>query len=69
VRQALVEGERSTLKRASLEVPDTPDKDRLMRYESHLSREFDRLLSLLERLQRMPPGRLGPPAVRLELVD
>jgi hypothetical protein len=41
-------------------VPPPAVSERLLRYETHLSREFDRTLSQLERLQRM---RLGQPVV------
>jgi hypothetical protein len=41
-------------------VPPPAVSERLLRYETHLSREFDRTLSQLERLQRM---RLGLPIV------
>lgn len=41
-------------------VPSQEVSDRLLRYEAHLSREFDRTLSQLERLQRM---RLGQPVL------
>jgi hypothetical protein len=41
-------------------VPPPAVSERLLRYETHLSREFDRTLSQLERLQRM---RLGKPVI------
>jgi hypothetical protein len=41
-------------------IPSQEAVDRLLRYETHLSREFDRTLSQLERLQRM---RLGQPVL------
>ena len=41
-------------------VPPLAVSERFLRYEAHLSREFDRTLSQLERLQRM---RLGQPVV------
>jgi hypothetical protein len=41
-------------------IPSQEAIDRLLRYETHLSREFDRTLSQLERLQRM---RLGQPVL------
>jgi hypothetical protein len=40
---------------ASLLLPQ-PDLDRIIRYESHISREFDRELNQLERLQRTRRG-------------
>jgi hypothetical protein len=45
---------------AGARVPSQEVSDRLLRYEAHLSREFDRTLSQLERLQRM---RLGQPVL------
>lgn len=68
-KQTRIETERSELKQLCLLVPESPTLDRLMRYETHLSREFDRILSRLERLQRMRLGQPGPPTVRLELDD
>lgn len=41
-------------------VPDAPTLDRLIRYEAHLSREFDKTLAQLERRQRT---RLGQPVL------
>lgn len=38
-------------------VPSQEVSDRLLRYEAHLSREFDRTLSQLERLQRIRSGQ------------
>jgi len=45
---------------AAARVPSQEPSDRLIRYEAHLSREFDRTLAQLERLQRM---RLGQPVL------
>jgi hypothetical protein len=39
----------------------------LIRYEAHLSRDFDRSLSQLERLQRIRLGQAVPPTLRLEI--
>ncbi len=41
--------------------------DRLVRNEVHLSREYDRALGRLERLQRKRLGQPMPPPVKLEL--
>lgn len=46
-------------------IPQQADVDRIIRYESHLSREFDRKLNQLERLQRARRGH--PPASTIEL--
>jgi hypothetical protein len=45
---------------ATARIPSQEVSDRLIRYEAHLSREFDRTLAQLERLQRM---RLGQPVL------
>jgi hypothetical protein len=45
---------------AAARVPSPEVSDRLIRYEAHLSREFDRTLAQLERLQRI---RLGQPVL------
>jgi hypothetical protein len=45
---------------AAARVPSQEVSDRLIRYEAHLSREFDRTLAQLERQQRM---RLGHPVL------
>jgi hypothetical protein len=42
-------------------IPDLETPDRIARYEAHLSREIDRLLNRLERLQRMRRGQPLPP--------
>ena len=42
---------------AGARVPSQEVSDRLLRYEAHLSREFDRTLSQLERLQRIRSGQ------------
>lgn len=48
-------------------VPPPPVSERLLRYETHLSREFDRTLSQLERLQRMRLGQPVIPPINLRL--
>ena len=53
-------------KRASV-VPSQEVSERLLRYETHLSREFDRTLSQLERRQRMRLGQPVPPTLKVEL--
>jgi hypothetical protein len=55
-----VQTARTQLEMACRNVPDGPDLDRLLRYETTLERSFDRTLSQLERLQRM---RLGQPVL------
>jgi hypothetical protein len=48
-------------------VPSQHVTERLIRYENHLSREFDRTLNQLERHQRMRSGQRVPPSLRVEL--
>lgn len=48
-------------------VPSQDVVDRLIRCEAHLSREIDRTLSQLERLQRIRLGHAVPPPLRLEI--
>ena len=46
-------------------IPSQAAIDRLLRYETHLSREFDRTLSQLERLQRMRRGQPVLPPINV----
>jgi hypothetical protein len=48
-------------------IPGQGDLDRIIRYEAHLNREYDRILSQLERLQRIRLGQPTPPTIRLEI--
>ena len=48
-------------------VPPPDAVDRFVRYETHLSREFDRILNRLERVQRMRRGQAGPPTLNLNI--
>ncbi len=41
--------------------------ERLMRYEAHLDRKFERTLNQLERLQRLRSGQPLPPPLKLEV--
>lgn len=67
LRDDVAKGE--TLRRehnvACARVPSQEVSDRLLRYEAHLSREFDRTLSELERLQRMRLGQPVPPKIEV----
>ncbi len=62
-----VESSRLAYTAQSLLVPRVDVLGRLLRYEAHLSREFDRTLTQLERLQRMRKGQPVPPPLKLEL--
>lgn len=55
-----LEASRCKYDAAGARVPSQEASDRLLRYEAHLSREFDKTLAQLERLQRM---RLGQPVL------
>jgi hypothetical protein len=48
-------------------VPDTPQLDRLLRYETTLERAIDRTLNQLERYQRMRLGQPVPPPINLNV--
>ena len=48
-------------------VPDAPQVDRLLRYETSLERAIERTLNQLERLQRMRLGRPAPPSINLNI--
>jgi hypothetical protein len=48
-------------------VPDAPQLDRLLRYETSLERSIERTLNQLERLQRMRLGRPVPPSINLNI--
>jgi hypothetical protein len=48
-------------------IPSQVAMDRFLRYEAHLSREFDRILNRLERVQRMRRGQAGPPTLKVEI--
>jgi hypothetical protein len=52
---------------AGARVPSQAVSDRLIRYEAHLSREIDRILSRLERLQRVRKGQPLPPQVDVNI--
>jgi len=62
-----VESSRLAYTAQSMLVPKDQVLGRLMRYEAHLSREFDRTLSQLERLQRMRKGQPVLPPVKVDL--
>lgn len=48
-------------------MPSQDAMDRFIRYEAHLSREFDRILNQLDRVRRMRRGQPAPPTLRVEL--
>ena len=48
-------------------IPSGVGSDPLLRYETHLSREIDRILNRLERLQRMRKGQPPPPQLDVNI--
>jgi hypothetical protein len=48
-------------------IPSQEIADRLLRYEAHLSREIDRILNRLERLQRIRKGQPLPPQLDVKI--
>jgi len=48
-------------------IPSQEISERLLRYETHLSREIDRALNQLERLQRMRKGQPVPPTLNVNV--
>jgi hypothetical protein len=48
-------------------IPSADVSDRLIRYEAHLSREFDRTLTQLERLQRSRRGQSILPPIKVDI--
>jgi hypothetical protein len=60
-----IDERRMEYRSAAAIIPDPGVSDHLMRYETHLSREIDRTLNRLERLQRARKGQ--PPAPRVEV--
>jgi hypothetical protein len=59
--------ERIAHKLSAALIPGQEVSDRLLRYETHLSREIDRILNRLERLQRLRRGQPLPPQVDLNI--
>jgi hypothetical protein len=64
---ALTESNRREVELLRRKVPDTPQLDRLLRYEAHLERSFDRTPNQLERLQRIRKGQPVPPTLNVNL--
>jgi len=48
-------------------IPGQEASERLLRYETHFSREIDRILNQLERLQRIRNGQPVPPTLNVNL--
>jgi hypothetical protein len=56
-----IQKEKAQYQTSAAVIPGQEVSDRLIRYEAHLSREFDRTLNQLERLQRIRKGQPLPP--------
>jgi hypothetical protein len=65
--QAIILAYKSELESLRQNVPDAPQVDRLLRYETSLERSIERTLNQLERLQRMRLGRPAPPSINLNI--
>ena len=59
--------ERIEYKVSAAVIPGPEVSDRLLRYETHLSREIDRILNQLERLQRLRRGQPVPPRIDVNI--
>jgi hypothetical protein len=62
-----IKSERTKLEILRQTVPDSRGMDRFLRYETHLSREIDRILNRLERVQRMRKGQPPPPQLEVKI--
>ncbi len=65
--RAAIEADRIKLEALCRSVPEPGVLDRLLRYEAHLERAFDRNLSQLERMQRARLGHPPLPEIRVNL--
>jgi hypothetical protein len=66
-KQTAIADARTKSESLSRSVPENSALDRLLRYETHLSRDFERTLAQLERLQRMRRGQPVPPQINVNL--
>ena len=58
---------RAHYKTAAAVIPGQEVSERLIRYEAHFSREIDRVLNRLERLQRIRKGHPLPPQLDVNI--
>jgi len=65
--QATISARRLELESLRRNVPEAPQLDRLLRYETTISREIERTLNQLERLQRTRLGQPVPPRIDVSL--
>jgi hypothetical protein len=68
-KQKSAMSKRFALARVRLRVPQSPDLDRLLKYETSLDRSFARNLDQLERWQRMRLGQPVPPPLHVNVVS
>jgi len=64
---ATISAQKLELESLRRSVPEGPQVDRLLRYETAILREIDRTMNQLERLQRMRLGQLVPPPINLNV--
>ena len=64
---ASTETQKPKFNTAAARIPSQEASDLLIRYEAHFSREIDRILNRLERLQRIRKGQPLPPQVDVKI--
>jgi hypothetical protein len=62
-----IESSRMEVDSLGRNVPDAPQLDRLLRYETTLEKAFERTLNQLERLQRVRKGQALPPTLNVNV--
>jgi hypothetical protein len=62
-----IDAERMKLESLRRNVPEGPQLERLLKYEASINREIDRILTQLERLQRMRLGQLVSSPIKLDI--
>jgi hypothetical protein len=63
----VIDQEKMKYKSLAAVIPGQEESDHLLRYETHFSREIDRTLNRLERLQRIRKGQPLPPQVDVRI--
>ena len=66
-KQVLIQSKKMKVESLRANVPDAPQLDRLIRYETTLERGFDRILIQLDRQQRMRKGEPVPPTLNVNV--
>jgi hypothetical protein len=69
LEEVLLTGDRQRMeyKLSAAVIPGQEGMELLMRYETHFSREIDRILNQIERLQRMRKGQPLPPQLDVKI--